>query len=636
MCGIAGIITTSNNSSAFTSAIQKMTDAIAHRGPDSQGIWNNELCYLGHRRLSIIDLSEAGNQPFISQDKRYVMVYNGELYNYKDLKFQLQRAEHGSTNIPYIFKTNTDTEVILASYLRWGKNCMNKFNGMYAFAIYDTAENTVFIARDRMGIKPLYYYKTDDKLVFASEIRALIYSTIVPKKINLNSVAEYMQFATVNAPNTMLENVYMLMPGHYMEYKISNTTKEVAFNTVKYWNINEFTTSKDELSYKETCIKVNELLTASVERRLVADVPFGAFLSGGIDSSAIVGLMSKVSSEKVQTFNVSFDEGEFSEAKYAKQIAQKFNTEHHEIKLTPKDFLKQLPEALAAIDHPSGDGPNSYIVSKATKDAGITMALSGLGGDELFAGYDIFKRMIDLQKKSWLNVVPGFVRNSGGAILKLKKKSIAGDKTAEILKLDNINALNAYAINRKLFNQDDYCSLLRTPHNDSNFIINVLKDITTDKQHILSKISLYEIKTYMQNVLLRDADQMSMAVALEVRVPFLDYQLVEFALGVKDEYKYPHTSKKLLVDALGDLLPSEIVNRPKMGFVLPWKEWLKEDLREFCEDNIIQFSKRSFVNREAILIVWNRFLKDDPKVSWSRVWHLVVLNNWINTHNIEC
>lgn len=636
MCGIAGIITISSNASAFTSAIQKMTDTIAHRGPDSQGIWNNELCYLGHRRLSIIDLSEAGNQPFISQDKRYVMVYNGELYNYKDLKFQLQRAEHGSTNIPYIFKTNTDTEVILASYLRWGKNCMNKFNGMYAFAIYDTVENTVFIARDRMGIKPLYYYKTDDKLVFASEIRALIHSTIVPKKINLNAVAEYVQFATVNAPNTMLENVYMLLPGHYMEYKISNTTKEVAFNTVKYWNINEFTTSKDELSYKETCIKVNDLLTASVERRLVADVPFGAFLSGGIDSSAIVGLMSKVSSEKVQTFNVSFDEGEFSEAKYAKQIAQKFNTEHHEIKLTPKDFLKQLPEALAAIDHPSGDGPNSYIVSKATKDAGITMALSGLGGDELFAGYDIFKRMIDLQKKSWLNVVPGFVRNSGGAILKLKKKSIAGDKTAEILKLDNINALNAYAINRKLFNQDDYCSLLKTPYNDSNFIINVLKDITTDKQHILSKISLYEIKTYMQNVLLRDADQMSMAVALEVRVPFLDYQLVEFALGVKDEYKYPHTSKKLLVDALGDLLPSEIVNRPKMGFVLPWKEWLKEDLREFCEDNIIQFSKRSFVNREAILIVWNRFLKDDPKVSWSRVWHLVVLNNWINTHNIEC
>lgn len=628
MCGITGIVGNTLNSSVYQTAVQKMTDAIAHRGPNSQGLWNDEHCFFGHRRLSIIDLSEAGNQPFISQDRRYILIYNGELYNYKDLKFELQRAEHGSKNIPYIFKTNTDTEVILASYLRWGNNCMKRFNGMFAFAIWDTVEQKLVIARDRLGVKPLYYQYKNNTLVFASEIRALIYSGIIDKKINQSAVAEYIQYATVHAPNTILQDVKVLMPGNFLELHQNNLTIS------QYWNINDYAKSKQDLSYKETCAKVNELLTASVERRLVADVPFGAFLSGGIDSSAIVGLMSKVSSDKIQTFNVSFDEGEFSEAKYAKQISQKFNTQHHEIKLTPTDFLNQLPEALAAIDHPSGDGPNSYIVSKATKQAGITMALSGLGGDELFAGYDIFKRFYELEKKAWLNIIPA--KGLVGKFISAKKKSVQGDKTSEILALNSINGYQAYPVNRKLFNQTDYQSLLKHRYNDSNFIFNVIKNSTTDKQHILSRVSLYEIETYMQNVLLRDADQMSMAVALEVRVPFLDYQLVEFALGVQDEYKFPHTPKKLLIDSLGNLLPNEIVNRPKMGFTLPWKDWLKGDLREFCEDNIIQFSKRSFVNREAVLIIWNRFLNNDPKITWSRIWHLVVLNNWINTHHIEC
>jgi asparagine synthase (glutamine-hydrolysing) len=628
MCGITGIVGHQINNSNYLSSIKKMNDAIAHRGPNSEGIWNDEYCFLGHRRLSIIDLSEAGNQPFFSQDKRYVMVYNGELYNYKELKLELQRAEHGSKNLPYIFRTNTDTEVILASYLRWGIDCVKRFNGMFAFSIWDTVEQKLVIARDRMGIKPLYYHFKNNVLLFASEIRALIHSGLIDKKISLKSVAEYIQYTTVHAPNTMIQDVFMLMPGHILELQNGNLKIQ------QYWNINDFTKTKGDFSYKETCTKVNELLIASVERRLVADVPFGAFLSGGIDSSAIVGLMSKVSSEKVQTFNVSFDEGEFSEAKYAKQIAEKFNTEHHEIKLTPNDFLKQLPEALAAMDHPSGDGPNSYIVSKATKNAGITMALSGLGGDELFAGYDIFKRYYELEKKGWLNIIPA--KGLAGKLLAAKKKSVQGDKTAEILALDTINGFNAYPINRKLFNKKDYAGLLKENYNADNFIKNVIKKSETDKQHVLSRVSLFEIQTYMQNILLRDADQMSMAVALEVRVPFLDYQLVEFALSVKDEFKYPHTQKKLLVDALGDLLPDNIVNRPKMGFVLPWKDWLKEDLKDFCEENIAQFSKRSFVNREAVLLIWNRFLNNDQKTTWSRVWHLVVLNHWINTHQIEC
>lgn len=629
MCGITGIVGSGINNSNYHTAIKKMNDAISHRGPDAEGIWSDEQCILGHRRLSIIDLSESGNQPFFSHDKRYVLVYNGELYNYKFLKLELQRAEHGTKNLPYIFTTNTDTEVVLAAYLRWGIDCVKRFNGMFAFAIWDTLEQKLVIARDRLGVKPLYYQFKNNTLLFASEIRALINSGLNSKRLNPQALAEYIQYTTVHAPNTILQDVFMLMPGHTLEFRIANAELRIQ----QYWNSNDFAKSKEDLSYKETCTKINGLLTASVERQLIADVPFGAFLSGGIDSSAIVGLMSKVSSEKIQTFNVSFDEGEFSESVYAKQIAQKFNTQHHEIKLTPNDFLKQLPEALLAMDHPSGDGPNSYIVSKATKHAGITMALSGLGGDELFAGYDIFKRFYNLEKKAWLNIIPA--KALAGKILAAKQKSIQGDKTAEVLNLDTINGFNAYPINRKLFNKKDYTALLKENVNADIFIKHQIKNSKTDKKHVLSRVSLFEMQTYMQNVLLRDADQMSMAVALEVRVPFLDYQLVEFVLSVNDEYKYPHTPKKLLIDSLGDLLPDTIVNRPKMGFVLPWKEWLKGELKDFCEENIVQFSKRSFVNREAVLLIWNRFLNNDPKITWSRVWHLVVLNHWLTAHQIE-
>ena len=627
MCGIAGIVGQQITDSSYRSAIKKMNEVMSHRGPDFEGGWNDEDCYLGHRRLSIIDLSDSGNQPFVSSDRRYIMVYNGELYNFKELKLELQRVEFGSKGLPYIFKTNSDTEVVLAAYLRWGIDCLNRFNGMFAFAIWDTIEKKIVIARDRIGEKPLYYSMQNNVLIFASEIRALIYSGLINKKINLKSVSEYVQYATVHAPNTILEGVQILMPGHFLEYK------DNVLNIKQFWNVNDYGKNQEELTYKETCSRVKQLLTASVERRLISDVPFGAFLSGGIDSSAIVGLMSQISSEKVQTFNVSFDESEFSESKYAKQIAQKFNTKHHEIKLTPENFLTQLPEALNAIDFPSGDGPNSYVVSKATKQAGITMALSGLGGDELFAGYDIFKRYCELEKKAWLNIIPA--KGLIGKLLAAKKKSIQGDKTAEVLNLDTINGFNAYPINRKLFNQKDYINLIKEYYDSDNFIKNIIRRSETDKNHLLSRVSLFEIQTYMQNVLLRDTDQMSMAVALEVRVPFLDYKLVEYVLGINDLYKYPHSPKKLLVDSLGDLLPRDIVNRPKMGFVLPWKNWLKEDLKEFCEEQMVQFSKRPFVNREAVLSIWNRFLNNDPKITWSRIWHLVVLNNWMNTHQIE-
>ncbi len=628
MCGIAGFTILSDSKKNYPEIISGMVNSLAHRGPNAKNIWNDDQIYLGHTRLSIIDLSENSNQPMHSSSSRYVIIYNGELYNYRELKLELQRVAQGQTNETYFFKTNSDTEVIIAAYERWGKNCLEKFNGMFAFALYDKQEKYLFIARDRLGIKPFYYAHINNQLIFASELRTILNSGLIQKKINRKVISEYFLYQTVNAPNTIIEGVNMLMPGNYMEYK--NNSLAIS----PFWKINDFINSANELNYEQTCKKINELLFQSVERRLVADVPFGTFLSGGIDSSAVVGIMSKISSQKVETFNVSFDESEFSEAIYAKKVSQKFNSNHHEIKLSPNDFLKQVPEALSAMDHPSGDGPNTYVVSKATKQAGITMALSGLGGDELFAGYDVFKRMMEIKNKSYLNVFPLWIRKIPATIVKSKNKSVAGDKMFEVLTQQNVSIDSTYPISRKNFSEEQVGCLLKN-YNSQNYLSDIISKTTKPKkEHNLSYISALEINSYMQNVLLRDTDQMSMSIALEVRVPFLDYKLCEFVLSVKDEFKFPLTPKKLLIDSLDGLLPNEIINRPKMGFTLPWKHWLKNELKSFCEKNIQALSKRDFVNENGIINLWEAFLKDDKRVTWSRIWHLAVLENWMQKNNI--
>lgn len=627
MCGISGFLSSKFSEAERKSIVSKMNQLQAHRGPDNDGIWSGENICLGHRRLSIIDLSDAGNQPFWSHDKRYVIVYNGELYNYKDLKFELQRAVHGANQVPYIFSTDSDTEVVLAAYIRWGNKCLDYFNGMFAFAIYDTHLKKTIIAKDRLGVKPLYYYFGDEGFAFASEIRALLHSGIKKFSLNKELVAEYVMYQTVFAPNTIIKGIKQLLPGHLIE--LENESAQL----VKYYSLNKISHSSDDLNYKEVCNKVNELLTDAVERRMISDVPFGAFLSGGIDSSALVGLMNKVSTSKINTFNVSFDESEFSESVYAKIVAKKFNTQHHEIKLKPSDFLTELPQALQSMDHPSGDGPNTYIVSKATKNAGITMALSGIGGDELFAGYDVFKRMFELKRRSYLNAVPLSIRKTIGYLIQKKQNTVSGSKIRELLSEPSINFNSAYPLNRSLFTKHELKKIIQQGNSQTN-INSIISETTQIEAHLLSAVSINEISTYLHNTLLRDTDQMSMAVALEVREPFLDYQLVEFVLSIKDEFKYPYSPKKLLTDSIGDLLPKEIIDRPKMGFTLPWKSWLKSDLKIFCETNLMEFAQFEFCNTKEIENLWKRFLANDESVSWSRIWHLVVLNSWIKQNNI--
>ncbi len=628
MCGINILLGVQNQQQA-SSIIAAMNNCMAHRGPDNDGIYTDTNVALGHRRLSIIDLSAAGNQPMSGAEGRYQIVYNGEFYNYREVKKQLLADAN-----PYSFQFASDTEVILAAYHKWGIDCLKHINGMFAFAIWDKLKKEIFIARDRLGIKPLYYSEQNGLAVFSSEIRSILASNLVPRKLNKSGLVDYLRYQTVHAPQTIIEGVNMLLPGTYALIK---TDQKISIEEKKYWTLSA--NQEQEIAkktYTQICDDVYDLLFKSVERRLIADVPFGAFLSGGIDSSAIVGLMSKAASKTVKTFTVTFDESEFSEAKYAQLIANKFKTDHHEIRLTSDYFMSELPAALKATDHPSGDGPNTFIVSKVTKKEGITMALSGLGGDELFAGYAIFNRSLKLNTYSWIGNLPSFTKKIPAAVLKKMKPGVSSDKIAELLSLPDFDFETTYPLSRQVLLEVKLKTLLASSDLPFNAVSEILEKLNLQKfSSLLSKVSAAEMSTYMQNVLLRDSDQMSMASALEVRVPFLDYHLVEYVLSVPDKFKYPVTPKKLLTDALGDLLPTEIIDRPKMGFTLPWKHWMKNDMKQFCEQRIISLSERTVFNKLEIQNLWKDFLSENQRVTWSRIWYLVVLEDWLIQNNIE-
>lgn len=605
--------------------MRRMCGAMAHRGPDAEGLARLGNNVLGHRRLSIIDLSAASNQPFTSADGRYTIAFNGEVYNYRELKRELDG---------HPWRTGSDTEVLLAAYARWGEGCLGRLHGMFAFAVHDRMTDELFLARDRMGIKPLYWYRDDRRVLFASEVRALLASGLVPRRLDADALVDHLRYQTVRAPETLIQGVRMLEAGHWMRIGDQEVTITRWYDLVR-----AVRRDAEAMPLAEVHRTIRTRLAGAVEKRLVSDVPFGAFLSGGIDSSAIVGLMAQASAAPVHTFSVVFDESEFSEERYARMVADRFSTRHTAIRLKPDDMLRMLPGALAAMDHPSADGPNTYVVSKVTKEAGVTMALSGLGGDEVFAGYPVFLRTIELWNKRWVTQFPKPLRMAAAALVATARPSIASDKLRELLRRDAFTVDETFPVSRLVFTDRDLLGLLARPALPPSRVAATLhRLIRTDSGHdlpLLSQVSLGELGTYLQDVLLRDTDQMSMAHALEVRVPFLDHDLVEFVLGVGDRLKYPVTPKKLLVDALGDLLPGEIVHRPKMGFTLPWELWMRNELKPFCEERLRRLDRRPQFRPGAIVSLWDRFLKGDKRVNWARVWSQVVLEDWISRNGVE-
>lgn len=614
MCGIAGLIS-AERSLNKEAICREMVDKIKHRGPDFQGVYCDETLAIGHARLSILDLSEKANQPFWDTEEQVSIVFNGEIYNHLQLRQLLPEVN---------FQTNSDTETLLYAFKKWGAETLDRLEGMFAFAIYDKQRKELFIARDRLGIKPLYYHAGDRHFVFSSELRSLYASGLIKKEIDPHSALEMIQYQAPFSFKSILKDVELLPPGCFLRVTGNDHILK------EYWKPTEGGVYDIKLETSEK--KIHDLLFEAVEKRLISDVPLGAFLSGGIDSSAIVAIMSKLSDTAISTFSVTFDEEEFSEKKYSDMIAKMYGTNHNEVKLKADDFLAMVPDAMNAIDQPSADGINTYVVSKHTKEAGLTVALSGLGGDELFLGYPQFCQMENIYEKRWLYSFPLWMRRIF-ADLYDSKGNLRKQKIADVLRKESFDLKLLYPGFRQVFPPSEMELLSKEGIRDSYPIDLFEEYIENYNIPLQSKLSILELKGYMHSVLLKDADQMSMAHALEVRVPFLDHKLVEFVLRLPDAYKFGPAPKNLLVSSLGNLLPGELVNRPKMGFILPWEHWLKNELRVYAEQGISRLEELEFLNYKRIHQIWESFLSDEGKYSWSRIWPFVVLGHSLNKYD---
>jgi len=605
---------------SFKEAVMRMNSALKHRGPDDHGIVVcGDVC-LGNTRLAVIDTSHAGHQPMNDPETGNWITYNGETYNFKQLRKEIDSDSR-------VWRSSSDTEVVLRAYRKWGIEAFYRLRGMFALGLWDESRRTLLLARDQLGIKPLYYYRTENSLLFASELRALLATGLVPRELCSDGLDSYLASGSVEAPLTIVKGVRQLLPGQYLQaQKIAERKLDI---TIDDFNVahREVDTSR---SRAEAVARLRSELEESVRLHLVSDVPLGVFLSGGVDSSAMVALTSRISRETPRTFSVVFDERAYSEAPYARTVAAKFRTDHSEVRLNEEQLLEMLPQALTSLDQPTMDGINTYIVSKAVKNAGVTVALSGLGGDELFAGYPSFKRALKVEAMSPLS--KRFLRAASGIGKLALNGSIQRSKFWQLAASD-CRPSDVYRVTRQLFAPDYVRRLTRHEPHVSCLCLEPGDDV-------INQISTLELRGYMTNTLLRDTDTMSMAHSLEVRVPLVDMTLVEFALSLPGKWKLVNgtngVAKPLLADAVADLLPRDLLTRPKMGFTLPFEKWMQGRLRTeiesaFEDDRQV---RASGLTPDGVRDVWRKFLRKPRAIGWSRPWSLYVLARWCEINGV--
>jgi len=601
MCGIAGIIRTEGSAPDDVAVVGRMTSAQHHRGPDAHGFHAGRDFVLGHRRLSIIDLSVDGRQPMSNEDDTLWLSYNGEIYNYLELQSQLLARGHR-------FRSRSDSEVILHGYEEWGTiGLLERLRGMFAFGLYDS-RNGLILARDRMGIKPLYYYTSSDALLFASEVKALAASGMVPNEREPDALAGFLLAGSVPSPLTMTKGVRCLPPGHYL------TWKDGAVQLGKYWDLDFEPVEQSGNSSGN----LSERLEDTVARHLVSDVPLGVFLSGGVDSAALVALASRQRSRStLRTLTVVFNELELSEGYRAREIANRFQTEHHDVLVTEDDFRRELPSVFAAMDQPTNDGINTYFVSKAARQTGLTVVLSGLGGDEVFWGYGHYRSLQSRLK--WLARCPTLARRSAilGAVMFGQLRGKEAWSRLTYLDRDTSNK-QAYLSIRGFFAPRQVQRLLGSTATDIKRTAEEF--VRLGPPEGVNGFNYLEMKRYMHDQLLRDTDIFSMAHSIEVRVPFLDHTIVEHAARVRPLEKIANgVNKPLLVNAVDDSLLFEAGARKKQGFSFPMARWMKRYAGELEE-----MSKGADgVDRKVVREMWQRFRSD--RLHWSRAWALTVL-----------
>jgi asparagine synthase (glutamine-hydrolysing) len=632
MCGIIGILAL--NTQIPPGVLEQATRSLAHRGPDDSGTVVLKETQpepleigLGHRRLAILDLSPLGHQPMQDPVTGNWIVFNGEIYNFRELRKELEAAG-------VEFKSHSDTEVILAAYRVWGESCLTRLGGMFAFALWDAPRKRLLLARDTMGIKPLYYHQSKQNFIFASEVRTLVQTGLVPRKLDPTGVLSYLEFGSVCEPWTIVEGVMAVPPGHVL------TVDKGSVSSREYWNpLQASSRAHSDASSGNgiaTADQLPAILRGAVLSHLVSDVPVGVFLSGGIDSSALVAILTH-NGVRANTFSLVFQEDEFNEGQYSREIARRFGTEHHEIPVLQQDTLAVLPEALCAMDQPTIDGINTYLVSAKTRAAGVKVALTGLGADEMFAGYSNFRRVPRMEMFSRrIGRLPRLARRPLSASVALFAGKDDRSRKLAQLATGHDSIVHPYFLVRMLFGAAEREALVGEDasgarHQDSERALeSVLRESIARSSALdpVNRVSYLESHFYMRNTLLRDSDFMSMAHGLELRVPFLDRALVEACFRIPGDKKLQgNLPKSLLLASLGVELPREVVNRPKRGFTLPFERWLRREMRPVVEDALLKSDwDQTSISASAVREVWNRFLAGET--SWSRPWSLFVLKRW--------
>jgi asparagine synthase (glutamine-hydrolysing) len=642
MCGIVGII--GLNAPVPTEILECATQSLAHRGPDDGGtvlLRNSGVTRadqeieigLGNRRLAILDLSPLGHQPMHDPATGNWIVYNGELYNFRELRTRLEQAGQR-------FTSHSDTEVILKAFAHWGEKCLHEFRGMFAFAIWDAQRHSLFIARDPMGIRPLYYYQSDRYFIFSSEVRTLLGTSLVPRTLDAAGVINFLTFGSVCDPNTLIDGVSALPAGHSLSWKEGKLTLS------KYWDLID-SDQTDHSAHPETRAgsqqreqeEVASMLDECVRMQLVSDVPVGVFLSGGIDSSSLVGILNR-NHISPSTFSIVFREADYSEAEYSRAVAKLFSTDHHEITVSQSDLFTAIDPAIHAMDQPTIDGINTYFVSQRTRAAGVKVALSGLGGDEIFAGYSNFRTLPRMERfaRAWNNV-PSLLRVPLTDMFAALTPVTDQNRKLTAFLRNGSAVVNPYFLARMLFAPEQQNKLLNESTHGPAALLRAQKPLTEalSRAQILdpiNRVSYLEARCYMLNTLLRDSDSMSMAHGLEVRVPLIDHQLARRVLALPGRWKLDaRTPKPLLVRALAGQLPEEIVHRPKRGFTLPFEHWLHDEMRPLVEASLSRIECGALgvlISQAAARGVWQDFLSG--RTSWSRPWSLYVLQRWCEKH----
>lgn len=596
---------------------------MVHRGPDDAGMASLGRATIGMRRLSIFDPAN-GHQPMATPDGRFTLVFNGAIYNFKELQGELEG--HG-----WVFRTRCDTEVLLAALAQWGEKALGRLRGMFAFALWDASDESLLIARDPLGIKPLYFANRGGRLVFASEISALLASGAQQAEIDPLAVSEYLSWLSVPAPRTIYRGISSLKPGESLRCVGESIT------LATHWSFRAIPPASPAGSREEFIASLREHLEGTIRAHVLADVPVGAFLSGGLDSAVVAGLMTRVSGNVLKTFSIGFEEDHFSEADEAEVSARHFGAVHYTRILTGDEVARDLDKFLAACDQPTGDGVNTYYASQTANEGGVKVALSGLGGDELFGGYPSFSNLRSLARflPTW-RALPGPLRSAAARSLDLGGARMR--KLADMLRHAR-DPQELASLQRRVFSDAAGRSMLGPeaaaqaatsgPHHPR------LEDFRADLEDdsLFSLMSAWELRTYMADVLLRDSDVMSMRNSLELRVPFIDRPLIEWLWRQPDRFKEDRRQpKSALAEATADILPPGLLKRRKRGFTFPFPVWMRRDLRPFLEDAFsnASVSRSGLFAANAVQAYWRAFSGGDDDRDWSRVWSLAVLIAFVN------